>query len=117
MTAGDGTVAQTTPDRIEPRVLIINATPGSQGGDTGGNGDGAADAGAAGAATAGAGASGGSGGGRMKGGYVGLMNCVFAAQKAVSPTPSLLESGPGLYLDLWRLGIGTRYGSDPRKPG
>jgi transcription initiation factor TFIIH subunit 3 len=60
-------------DRIEPRILIINATPGSQGSDTaeGGQGSGAVGEGK-------------STGGRMRGGYVGLMNCVFAAQKAVS---------------------------------
>jgi len=65
-------MAQAAQDRIEPRILIINATPGSQGSaagdadpDANGNGTEA------------------SGGGRMRGGYVGLMNCVFAAQKAV----------------------------------
>lgn len=78
LTAADPTLAQ-TPDRIEPRVLIINATPGSPAGDTTASGTSAGVNGGKGNG------SGGSGGGRMKGGYVGLMNCVFAAQKAVCP--------------------------------
>lgn len=72
LTASDSSMAQAAQDRIEPRILIINATPGSQGsaaGDDNGNGNGTEA----------------SGGGRMRGGYVGLMNCVFAAQKAVCP--------------------------------
>jgi transcription initiation factor TFIIH subunit 3 len=69
LTASDSSMAQAAQDRIEPRILIINATPGSQGSAADGNEDGnGTDS---------------SGGGRMRGGYVGLMNCVFAAQKAV----------------------------------
>lgn len=56
------------PEQPESRILVLNATPG-----------GAEDAAALSGKTAKA--SGGSGGQR---GYVGLMNCVFAAQKAVS---------------------------------
>lgn len=56
------------PEAEESRILILNATPG-----------GAEDAEAADSKTAKA-----SGGGGGQRGYVGLMNCVFAAQKAVS---------------------------------
>ena len=55
------------PDKVEPRIMIINATPSSAPGTTDDDGDVQ------------------SGGGDMRGGYVGLMNCVFAAQKAVRP--------------------------------
>ena len=51
-----------SPDRIEPRIMIVNATPSSASGTANVSG---------------------TGGGEMRGGYVGLMNCVFAAQKAV----------------------------------
>ena len=61
------------PNKIEPRIMVINATPSSapaQPGQTNG------DASAPSMSVAG-------GGGEMRGGYVGMMNCVFAAQKAV----------------------------------
>ena len=60
----DGEVSN-NPEKVEPRILIVNATPspGSSSEETE------------------------SQGGEMRGGYVGLMNCVFAAQKAVS-TPN-----------------------------
>lgn len=69
-------------DQMETRILVVNATPGGTEGDgeeqlseangtTAPNGNGKAKGKAK--------AQGG-----MRGGYVGLMNCVFAAQKAVS---------------------------------
>lgn len=58
---------QAGPDKVEPRILIINATPAPASTST---------------ETTDISAQG--GGGEMRGGYVGLMNCVFAAQKAVS---------------------------------
>lgn len=67
LTAGDEG-KNSNPEAPESRILVLNATPG-----------GAEDADALNSKTAKA--SGGSGGQR---GYVGLMNCVFAAQKAVS---------------------------------
>jgi transcription initiation factor TFIIH subunit 3 len=72
LTATDSSLSQIPQDRIEPRILIINATPGSQGSTASASGNGNGNENEA------------SGGGRMRGGYVGLMNCVFAAQKAVS---------------------------------
>ena len=51
------------PDRLETRIMVVNATPGSSFSDAESKGQ----------------------GGSMRGGYVGLMNCVFAAQKAASP--------------------------------
>jgi transcription initiation factor TFIIH subunit 3 len=72
LTATDSSLSQLPQDRIEPRILIINATPGSQGSTASASGNGNGNENEA------------SGGGRMRGGYVGLMNCVFAAQKAVS---------------------------------
>jgi transcription initiation factor TFIIH subunit 3 len=68
------------PNKIEPRIMIINATPSSapaQPGQTNG------DASAPSMSVAG-------GGGEMRGGYVGMMNCVFAAQKAVRRNAVLL---------------------------
>lgn len=63
------------PEAEESRILILNATPG-----------GAEDAEAADSKTAKA-----SGGGGGQRGYVGLMNCVFAAQKAVSSSGVVLK--------------------------
>lgn len=75
LNAEDSTRGTSNPDAPESRILVLNATPG-----------GAEDANAS---TKAAKASGGSGGQR---GYVGLMNCVFAAQKAVSSS-SVLTAG------------------------
>jgi transcription initiation factor TFIIH subunit 3 len=60
--------SQSGPDRLETRILVINATPGSP----------------ASTSTNSSAVPSKSGGGQIRGGYVGLMNCVFAAQKAVS---------------------------------
>lgn len=68
LTADTNGTQTSNPEALESRILVLNATPG-------GAEDAAADSGKT------AKASGGSGGQR---GYVGLMNCVFAAQKAVS---------------------------------
>jgi transcription initiation factor TFIIH subunit 3 len=65
-------------DKLDTRLLVINATPGSSSaaaGQTTSNGEAGN-----GAAKPKATATGG-----MRGGYVGLMNCVFAAQKAKVP--------------------------------
>lgn len=70
----------------ETRILVINATPGGPavssepGGDDINGESGSAVNGSKGTPNAGGGA-----GGSMRGGYVGLMNCVFAAQKAKIP--------------------------------
>ena len=63
------------PEAEESRILILNATPG-----------GAEDAEVTDSKTAKA-----SGGGGGQRGYVGLMNCVFAGQKAVSFTAVEVE--------------------------
>lgn len=65
---GDRDAGQSNPDAPESRILVLNATPG-----------GAEDASAVNSKSAKA-----SGGGGGQRGYVGLMNSVFAAQKAVS---------------------------------
>ncbi|BEJ10902.1 hypothetical protein CspHIS471_0103240 [Cutaneotrichosporon sp. HIS471] len=76
------------PEQPESRILVLNATPG-----------GAEDAAALNGKTAKA--SGGSGGQR---GYVGLMNCVFAAQKAKIPIdvltlpPESTKTAPPIFL-------------------
>ncbi|WRT70912.1 uncharacterized protein IL334_007911 [Kwoniella shivajii] len=89
------------PDRPETRILIINATPGSNisnsdqsNGVSGENGD-DGDNNSKGQ---------GSKGGQMRGGYVGLMNCVFAAQKAKVPIdvlslpPPSIDASPPIFL-------------------
>ncbi|KAK1923302.1 TFIIH subunit Tfb4/p34 [Papiliotrema laurentii] len=78
---------QAGPDKVEPRILIINATPAPASTST---------------ETTDISAQG--GGGEMRGGYVGLMNCVFAAQKAKVPIdvltlpPASGGSGPPIFL-------------------
>ncbi|KAK6906428.1 hypothetical protein I203_100413 [Kwoniella mangroviensis CBS 8507] len=103
----DPSAATTTgPDKPETRILVINATPGenvsnsssSDLNQTNGNGnaDGQVDG------TAPNGKSG--NGGQMRGGYVGLMNCVFAAQKAKVPIdvlslpPPSIDASPPIFL-------------------
>ncbi|WVQ86292.1 hypothetical protein IAT38_008460 [Cryptococcus sp. DSM 104549] len=83
----------TGPDKAETRILIINATPGSNVRNTS---DGA---------EAGQGADQATGqGGQMRGGYVGLMNCVFAAQKSKVPIdvltlpPPTIDASPPIFL-------------------
>lgn len=64
--------AESTAVPNETRILVINATPGA--------GSSESDAKA--------------GGGGMRGGYVGLMNCVFAAQKVKVPIDVLTLPPP-----------------------
>lgn len=64
----------------ETRILVINATPGA--GSTSSDTNGEKSSGGTG------------GGGGMRGGYVGLMNCVFAAQKAKIPIDVLTLPPP-----------------------
>lgn len=59
--------SESTAPTNETRILVINATPGA-GSNSSDNSSSTK-----------------SGGGGMRGGYVGLMNCVFAAQKAKIP--------------------------------
>ncbi|ORX40919.1 TFIIH subunit Tfb4/p34 [Kockovaella imperatae] len=64
-----------TPDRLQPRIMIINATPSPTGE--------------------------GEDGGSQRGGYVGMMNCVFAAQKGKVPIDVLTlppEGGAPIFL-------------------
>ncbi|WVW80661.1 hypothetical protein I302_102647 [Kwoniella bestiolae CBS 10118] len=90
--------SSTGPDRPETRILVINATPGENvstssssldpsqtNGEVDGNVQKAS-------------------GGQMRGGYVGLMNCVFAAQKAKVPIdvlslpPPSIDASPPIFL-------------------
>ncbi|WWD20896.1 hypothetical protein CI109_105374 [Kwoniella shandongensis] len=84
------------PDRPETRILVINATPGahvsaSSDGQTNGDADGNASAQP-------------TQGNQQRGGYVGLMNCVFAAQKAKVPIdvlslpPPTIDASPPIFL-------------------
>ncbi|WWC72781.1 uncharacterized protein I206_106745 [Kwoniella pini CBS 10737] len=90
------------PDKPETRIMVINATPGENvstaqsdsnenstaNGNTQNNGE----------------ASQSGKGGQMRGGYVGLMNCVFAAQKAKVPIdvlslpPPSIDASPPIFL-------------------
>lgn len=69
---------------METRILVVNATPGgaSAEGDGGAHADGEKTSGMSNGDSKAKGKAKAQGG--MRGGYVGLMNCVFAAQKAVS---------------------------------
>ena len=77
------------PEKLDTRLLVINATPGSSDTDSLDGADGmnvdqtttkkAGNASATGA---------------MRGGYVGLMNCVFAAQKTKVPIDVLTLPSP-----------------------
>ncbi|WVQ77611.1 hypothetical protein IAR50_007299 [Cryptococcus sp. DSM 104548] len=86
------------PDKNETRILVINATPGSAVGSQteSSNGDGTPGDTSTGNAP--------KGGGQMRGGYVGLMNCVFAAQKAKVPIdvfslpPPTIDPTPPIFL-------------------
>lgn len=93
LSSSDAKTSGTGPEQLETRILVINATPGSgasqEAGTSGENGAGAggaenpnSDKGAD--DRAGTAKGKGKGDAGMRGGYVGLMNCVFAAQKAVS---------------------------------
>lgn len=61
-------MGQSDPEAPESRIIVLNATPGGAEDSTGAQSKSAKA----------------SGGGSGQRGYVGLMNCVFAAQKAVS---------------------------------
>jgi transcription initiation factor TFIIH subunit 3 len=84
-------------EHLDTRILVVNATPGSSDSDStstdtdGMDIDGAAST-AAGAAKTGSGNA--TATGAMRGGYVGLMNCVFAAQKAKVPIDVLTLPPP-----------------------
>ena len=83
MTEQDST-SSNAPGRLQPRIMVINATPLPTSPATV-NGDGVTKA---------------KSGGESRGGYVGMMNCVFATQKAVS-LPGL-DSKDWLQLTLER---------------
>ncbi|WWC64990.1 uncharacterized protein I303_107604 [Kwoniella dejecticola CBS 10117] len=92
------------PDKPETRILVINATPGenvstAQADSNGENGNNANANGQNNGESSQSGK-----GGQMRGGYVGLMNCVFAAQKAKVPIdvlslpPPNIDASPPIFL-------------------
>ncbi|RSH87123.1 RNA polymerase II transcription factor B subunit 4 [Saitozyma podzolica] len=102
LSSSDAKTSGTGPEQLETRILVINATPGSGASQEAGTG-GENGAGAVGAENSDKGADDrtdtgkgkGKGDAGMRGGYVGLMNCVFAAQKAKLPIDVLTLPPPG----------------------
>ncbi|WWC92533.1 uncharacterized protein L201_007492 [Kwoniella dendrophila CBS 6074] len=95
--------ASNAPDKPETRILVINSTPGANVSTaTSSNEQSNAEVNENGTSTNGNSQNG--KGGQMRGGYVGLMNCVFAAQKAKVPIdvlslpPPSIDASPPIFL-------------------